>query len=432
MTSIIFQREYLNIVRKKSFLLSTFLLPVGIGLLFGIQIIATLFVEKENYTVLVPQEQEPILTQSLASSENIKFEISEASIDSLERRIQANKKEILLILPEKLAIEKSNPSLSCTLYSSGSISETVKDEIQSKVRQAIRSYKIEVAGLSETQLEELKFTLKAQTIKKTEEGSKQTNTFMAIAVGYLVSFMSYMLMAIYGSILMQGIIEEKANRIVEVIVSSVKPFNLLLGKTLAIASVAITQFLLWMILSGLILFGVGLILGDSLQQAALAQANLGTVDTEQMGVEVILAIQQFDWSVLWFFPIYFLGGFFLYGSLLAAAGAAVDNIQDAQQFTVPITMPMLLPLLFVFNIIQNPNGSFAVFASIFPFFSPMSMLVRLSLTEVPAYQIILSILVLVATFLGCIWFAAKIYRTGILMYGKKPSFKELFRWLRYQ
>jgi len=206
----------------------------------------------------------------------------------------------------------------------------------------------------------------------------------------------------------------------------------LLGKTLAIASVAITQFLLWMILSGLILFGVGLILGDSLQQAALAQANLGTVDTEQMGVEVILAIQQFDWSVLWFFPIYFLGGFFLYGSLLAAAGAAVDNIQDAQQFTVPITMPMLLPLLFVFNIIQNPNGSFAVFASIFPFFSPMSMLVRLSLTEVPAYQIILSILVLVATFLGCIWFAAKIYRTGILMYGKKPSFKELFRWLRYQ
>lgn len=431
MTWIIYQREYLNIVRKKSFLISTFLVPLGFALLFGIQFMAMMFVEKENYTILVQKEREAVITHNLSSTENLKFEITEASRDSLENRIQENKKEILLILPEKLAIEKTNPSLIFTLYSSGSISENVKSEVRRKVRQAIRTYKIEQAGLTETQLNQLDFELEAQTIKKTKEGSKQTNTFFAIGVGYAVCFLTYMLMAIYGSILMQGIIEEKANRIIEVIVSSVKPFNLLLGKTLAIASVGITQFLLWIILSSMVVFGMGLVMGNMVDPTTLQQPGVSAAESEQMAAQILLAVEQFDWKVLWFVPFYFLGGFFLYGSLFAAAGASVDNIQDAQQFTFPITIPMLLPLLFVFNLIQNPSGSFAVFASIFPFFSPMSMLVRLSLTEVPAYQIILSMLVLIGSFLGCIWIAAKIYRTGILMYGKKPSFKELFHWIRY-
>jgi ABC-2 type transport system permease protein len=143
------------------------------------------------------------------------------------------------------------------------------------------------------------------------------------------------------------------------------------------------------------------------------------------------AVGTFNWNVLWFFPVYFLGGFFLYGSLMAAAGSAVDNVQDAQQFLFPVMIPMILPLLFMFNIIQNPNSSFAVFASLFPFFSPMGMMIRVSLTSVPWYEILFSILLLIGTFLFCVWVAARIYRVGILMYGKKPSFRELIKWIRY-
>ena len=229
---------------------------------------------------------------------------------------------------------------------------------------------------------------------------------------------------------MQGVIEEKSNRIVEIIVSSIDPFKLLMGKTLAIASVGITQFLMWMILSGVVMtvlapFAAGMD-PQSVQQPGME------VQMDEEGMQAIVyEIQNFDWTILWYFPLYFLGGFFLYGSLFAAAGAAVDNIQDAQQFTLPVTLPMILPMLFLLNIIQNPNGVFAISLSMIPFFSPMTMLVRMALTDVAWYEIVLSILILIGSFLGCIWLAARIYRTGILMYGKKPTFKEIFRWVRY-
>lgn len=233
---------------------------------------------------------------------------------------------------------------------------------------------------------------------------------------------------------MQGVIEEKANRIVEVIVSSVRPFNLLLGKTIAIASVGVTQFLIWMILSGGILFVLAPLMAGQVDPDTLASqpGGMNAAEAESMVQEIMLGIEQFDWTVLWFFPLYFLGGFFLYGSLMAGAASAVDNVQDAQQFAFPITILMILPILFVWNIIQNPNSSFAIFSSMFPFFSPMAMLVRMSLTEVPWWQVLLSLTILIASFLACIWVAARIYRTGILMYGKKPSIRELFRWISYK
>ncbi|RMG21535.1 MAG: ABC transporter permease [Bacteroidetes bacterium] len=432
MTWIIFQREYLNIVRKRSFLLSTFLVPLGFALIFGIQIVSMLVVEKESYKVWVMQEVEPLLAPSLTSSEQITYELTSLPLDSLQRRVLQQENELVLILPGKLAIDKINPSLSFTLYSKDNITEGVLKEIREDLRQAIRAYKLQQAGLTEDQLAQLDFSLEANTQKWTSTGeSKQTHTFLASAVGYIVGFLTYMLMAIYGSILMQGIIEEKANRIVEVIVSSVQPFKLLLGKILAIGSVGITQFLLWAILSLVVMLGMQLVVGSQLEVDQIQQPGMSLEESEAMMSNMLVALQNFDWGVLWFVPFYFLGGFFLYGSLFAAAGASVDNIQDAQQFTLPITIPMLLPLLFVYNIIQTPNGSFAVFASLFPFFSPMSMLVRMSLTQVPAWQIALSMLLLVATFLGCVWLAAKIYRVGILMYGKKPSFREVIRWIRH-
>lgn len=437
-TWIIFEREYLNLVRKKSFLLSTFLVPLGFAMLFGIQFLSMQVVEKENYLVLIQEQDEGVNTiyEKLAesSSDEITFQLIDVQLDSLKDRMTKQENEAVLILPQELSIQKSNPSLAFTLYSGKNLSEPVVRKIENRVRDAIRTYKIQEAGLTEAKMDEIAFSVKANTIKWTGQDSQTTNVFLASGIGFGVCFFMYMLMGIYGSILMQGVIEEKANRIVEVIVSSVRPFNLLLGKTIAIASVGVTQFLIWMILSGGILFVLAPLMAGQVDPDTLASqpGGMNAAEAESMVQEIMLGIEQFDWTVLWFFPLYFLGGFFLYGSLMASAASAVDNVQDAQQFAFPITILMILPILFVWNIIQNPNSSFAIFSSMFPFFSPMAMLVRMSLTEVPWWQVLLSLTILIASFLACIWVAARIYRTGILMYGKKPSIRELFRWISYK
>ena len=434
---IIFQREYLNIVRKKSFLLSTFLVPLGFALLFGIQFLSMQVVEVENYLILVQEQDEGVspIYESLLdqSSDAISFELIDASLDSLKSRMTKQGNEAVLILPQELSIRKNNPSLAFTLYSGKNLSEPVVRKIENSVREAIRAYKIKEAGLTEEKMEAIAFSVRANTVKWTGQDSKSTNVLLASAIGFGVCFFMYMLMGIYGSILMQGVIEEKANRIVEVIVSSVRPFDLLLGKTLAIASVGVTQFLIWIVLSGGATLLMGLLFAGQIDPENMAsQPGMDVAEAENMAQEILLSVENFDWTVLWFFPIYFLGGFFLYGSLMASAGAAVDNVQDAQQFAFPVTILMILPILFVWNIIQNPNSSFAIFASLFPFFSPMAMLVRMSLTEVPWYEVLLSLVILAGSILACIWVAARIYRTGILMYGKKPSFREVFRWISYK
>ncbi|MCB0843304.1 MAG: ABC transporter permease [Bacteroidetes bacterium] len=424
---IIIKREYLNIVRKKFFLIATFLVPLGFAAIFGIQILAAKFVEKESYTVLVEAEAMPEITGRLTKGDIVSFENTNLSKDSLRARVEKNKDEIYLTISESI-LEKKNGT--AVLIASKNPSQQAIQEIRSKLKDAIQDYKNEKANITKEQLAATDFDLDVETRKVQGGEEKETNIALATGIGFGVSFLMYMLMGIYGSILMQGVIEEKSNRIVEIIVSSIDPFKLLMGKTLAIASVGITQFLMWMILSGVVMtvlapFAAGMD-PQSVQQPGME------VQMDEEGMQAIVyEIQNFDWTILWYFPLYFLGGFFLYGSLFAAAGAAVDNIQDAQQFTLPVTLPMILPMLFLLNIIQNPNGVFAISLSMIPFFSPMTMLVRMALTDVAWYEIVLSILILIGSFLGCIWLAARIYRTGILMYGKKPTFKEIFRWVRY-
>lgn len=429
---IVFRREYLNIVKKKTFLISTFLVPLSFGLIFGIQILAALFVEKESHTVLV-QEETPLLMSALTSSTSLKFEPNTLDDNALREKLLKDENLIVLRLPTQDILNREQGEPFIKLSASRNISDPVRKEIREKVTAAIKAYKRDRVGITEAQIKALDFELEVKTEKITAQGAKNINAGLAKGIGFGVCFLVYMLISIYGSILMQSIIDEKSNRIVEVIVSSVKPFQLLMGKVLAIASVALTQFLLWVLLSGGLMLILGIVAGGAIDPAAMqAQADMpGSGDAQQQAREILRAIDTFEWRILWFMPFYFIGGFFLYGSLMAAAASAVDNVQDAQQFVTPVTIFIILPMLFMVNIIQNPNGVFATFASIFPFFSPMIMMVRLALTEVPWYEVVASMAVLVLSFVGCIWLAGKIYRTGILMYGKKPSFKEIFKWVRY-
>ncbi len=428
---IILQREYLNIVRKRSFWLATFLVPFGFVLIFGIQIVAALFVEEENYTVLINSGSNPMVAQKLMDTSSLKFKQSDDSVESLKTRVGRNEDLLLLILPSME--ELSSPTPQVQLTGKGNISSPVQKDIREQISSAIETYRMEQAGLSKAQLESLQFKVEMKTSRFEDGQEKSTNTGMATIVGFVMGFLMYMLMAIFGSILMQGVIEEKSNRIVEVIVSSVKPFELLMGKTVALALVGITQMLLWGILSTLVMVVFSFfIVGAGVDPAVIAQSQQPGMTASPMATnEIFAAITTFNWNVLWFFPLFFIGGFFLFGSLFAAAGASVDNIQDAQQFTLPITIPLILPMLFLQNIIQNPNGVFATVASLVPFFSPMTMMVRLSLTDVPWYEVVISLLLLYGSFIGTVWIAGRIYRVGILMYGKKPTFAEIFRWIRY-
>lgn len=425
---IVLRREYLNIVRKKSFLISTFLVPLGFALIFAIQIISALMVEKEHYTVLVYKED--ILTKNLTNSTVLNFQSTELSDTEIQAKVLADKHLLAIRLPNADMLSREGDPL-VKVWGANSLSKPVLKELDSKISEAVKIYKRDKAGITEAQLKSVQFKLDIQTEKVTKEGAKRTDTGMAMVIGIVMNMLIYMMISIYGSILMQSVIEEKSSRIVEVIVSSVKPFHLLMGKTLAIALVAFTQMALWISLTTVVQVVGSLIVFGTVDMSSLQNTAGGSAAEQEMAMSIIRAMNSFNWTVLWFLPFFFLGGFFLYGSLLAGAGSAVDNIQDASQFTFPVTIPIMLPMLFMNNIIQNPNGSFAVFASIFPFFSPMTMMTRMALTEVPWWQVGLSMVLLALAFVGCIWLAGKVYRTGILMYGKKPTFKEMIKWLRY-
>jgi len=424
----VFRREYLNIIRKPSFWFGILLVPIFIGFFAGIQFFALRYTEEEAYTLLIPGADTPEIFRALSGNDRVVYSwVEDSSLTQLMPKIAD--KVAILELPSLETINQDDPNLLFRFYSKENISLGLQDRVEDEIEQIIEEYKMVQAGLARSDLDKLSFGLRSQTIKD----GKTSNPFIASAAGYIMGFLMYMLLTIFGSILMQGVIEEKTNRIVEIIVSSIKPFHFMLGKVTALAAAGLTQFVLLATLSGISLGVVSAVIGSTIDPSSI---DVSTMQSQTEGTQMVMGelqgtIESFNWNILWLFPIYFVGGFLLYGSLMAAAGAAVDNIQDAQQFTTPIVLLLVIPFVLMFSIIQNPDTGLAWFGSLFPFFSPIIMMARIGITNVPWYEILLSIVLLAATIWGCIWVAAKIYRVGILMYGKKPSFKEVFRWLRY-
>ncbi len=430
---IIIRREFLNIVTKKTFLIATFLLPIAFVGFMALEIAAISTVEKEDLTVLIPQEDASIFAQEayqFTNTTNLKFEVVDLTIDELKHRQDTAENEIFIKPPAESQI--SDYAIGKVyVYSKKTVSESTKSTIRKQIDKRIRAYRMNAEGLSEDKLKAIEFDLDLET-KKVKKGEEtQGIEILSKGIGIVMGFAIYMLLAIYGSILMQSVIEEKTNRIVEIIVSSVKPFELLLGKIMALVGVAMTQLLIWSVAIFFIYLAAMPFLLDSVQGMAPAQvAEMDLTSAQDMAYQIQLEVGLFDWSILWFLPLFFIGGFFIYGSLYAAVGSAVDNVQDAQQLVFPVMIPLILSILIGMNVIQNPNSTLAIVCSYIPFFSPMIMPVRMAATDVAWWEIILSLLSLGAGFLGCVWVAAKVYRTGILMYGKKASFKELWKWIR--
>ena len=279
-----------------------------------------------------------------------------------------------------------------------------------------------------------------KTIKWGEDGKEKVGSAeVALIIGMITAFIIYMFIVIYGAQVMAGVVQEKTNRIVEVMISSVKPFELMMGKIIGIAMVGLTQFLMWVILTGIIAAAVGSVFGsgsldvNSLQQMQQvgvhpAAANVAMPSQMQTLLVALNGLNYFE--IIGLFIVYFLGGYLLYASLFAAVGSAVDNETDTQQFSLPIMLPIIFAIYAGIFAAQNPDGPLAFWCSMIPFTSPIVMMVRLPF-DVPIWQIILSLTILILSFIGTTWMAGKIYRTGILMYGKKITWTEMWKWLRY-
>lgn len=439
---IIIQREYLSRVKKKSFLLLTFLTPILIAGIYAFMIWMMMKDDTEKRTIGVINESE--LVNPVESKDFTTFEyIENTSFEEAKKMLDTKGYYALLKIPKDIL-----ESQSAELFSFKQVTIEVKSETGSQIRNHIETIKrskiIAEANMPdlEQKLAATKTPISVKTIKFGDDGEiKQSSTEIAMGLGFAMSFIIYMFIFMYGVQVMRGVIEEKSNRIIEVIISSVKPFQLMMGKIVGVAMVGLTQFLMWVILTGaIIMIGSAVFLpgldASSIQEASsISQLPSTGQSMNQAQLNMMQdVLGTFDMSyimgILGGFIFFFLAGYLLYSALFAAVGSAVDNETETQQFMLPVSLPLILALYIGMAAAKNPEGPIAFWGSIIPFTSPIVMLVRIPF-GVPLWELLLSMGLLVATFILITWVAAKIYRTGILMYGKKVSYKEIWKWLRY-
>lgn len=431
---LIIQKEYKTRVVKKSFILMTFLTPLFfIGIMTVPLWIATLQDSTEKHIIVIDRTNS--YHDVLVSNEIYTFEFVDKPLETVrEERARSGEFTALLLINDDLA---ENPR-GATLFSERQLGVDVRMHIENLLSRHVREQKLAAHNIPNLQeiLESSRANLEISTIRWGADGEKtETSAELALIIGMIAGMLIYVFLMIYGTQVMMGVMQEKSNRIVEVMISSVRPFELMMGKIVGIALVGLTQFLMWIILTfGLMAIG-SLFLSEFIDPNAMLELNqMGGMAMPEMEMEVANVMQiisSFNWfQIGTLFVVYFLGGYLLYASLFAAIGSSVDNETDANQFTMPIIMPIILGIFAALYSVRSPDSSIAFWFSIIPFTSPVVMMVRLPF-DVPTWEILLSITVLILSFIGTTWLAGKIYRTGILMYGKKPSWLEIWKWLKY-
>jgi len=431
---LIIKREYLNKVRNKSFIIMTFLTPlIFVGIFTLVAYLSSL--NNDDVRTISVLDESGLFEGLFEDSDNLVYNF--VSGESLEKaKITSEEKEHygLLFIPKTQQIEELADRI--TFYSEDSPSLPVMNDIENTIEQKVNTIKLKEAGIDAETIKELRIKIDANLETYKGKETSKLGSGLKLAFGGLAGYLLFMFIIIYGNMIMRSVIEEKTSRIIEVIISSVQPIKLLLGKIFGTTLAGITQFLMWIILMGVLFAVVPLILGidpssvQTPQQEMLEQANGG--EMQNMVQDVWMEIGNLPIAnLIIMFVLFFIGGYLLYASLYAAIGAAVDSETDTQQFMMPILMPLILAVYVgFFTVIENPHGTVSQVFSYIPFTSPVVMLMRIPF-GVPIWQQILSVVILFATFIGTVWFAAKIYRVGILMYGKKPSYKELIKWLKY-
>ncbi len=423
---LIIQREFLNRVQKKSFLIATILLPLIFPAIMAVLVYVAIE-QKKNAT----RETIYYIDESgYFSPDTTKFVFKrfEGNLNDAKKVFQESEDYGLLYVPK---LELSNPS-GIALYTKVNPSPNEIGDIENMLENRIRELKMQKFNIEQKVLDSLKTNISVQNVNLSDGGQEKTSDSKVLfGVGMACGILMYMFIFIYGAQIMQGIIEEKTSKVVEVIVSSVKPFQLMMGKIVGLASVGLLQFLIWILLittlSSVVLALFGLEMPQQQMMNEMSQQNAAM--QSQGSMEFLRIISQIPFGYMIFnFLFYFLGGYLLYGALFAAVGSAVDSPAEAQQFMFPITIPMLIAYFGLFTfILDDPHGPISVWLSIIPFTSPIAMMGRIAF-GVPAWQLALSMVLLVGGFMFTTWVAARIYRVGILMHGTKINYKVMAKW----
>lgn len=421
---IIAQREYWQRVRTKGFLIATFLGPFL--LVISTLIIAFLAVQfgEESEKSITLVDETGVLGQKLSLPGEFDVTISDEPRDTVRAQLDRGEIDGYLVLPEELV----NGEGEALYYSRGAGGISLSFELRSAVNQTIRNHRILASGAPDTVFAILQSSVPTRMIKVTDEGESADSTLALTGIGYGMAFLIYLCMILYGAIVMRGVIEEKTSRISELIASSATPFDLMLGKVLGIGAMGLTQFVLW----SLIGFAMSLFAGGiALMFVDTAALDLPAEASQQAMLDAAgISIPEISPAIFLYFILFFLGGYLLYASLMAAVGSAVEQESDAQQFMWPVLIPLMIPMFFISQVAVAPDSALSVVLSIIPFSSPILMIVRIASTTVPFWQIGLSFLLLIIAFIGAVWLASRIYRIGILMYGKKPKLADLIKWIR--
>jgi ABC-2 type transport system permease protein len=446
--SVIIKREYITRVRKKSFIIMTILAPILMAAIITVPTLLMMNQSGDYKKIAVVEDNSTLFKGVIKNTKDAEFVYLEnTKVEDLKKTFEkAGYYGILYLSPELVntpnaayIISKKQPPIGLLTHIEGSL----KKEIE---RQKLLAYKIE--NLDDI-MKNVETNVSVQTKKLDEAGVEQgTSTGIAMALAYILGFLMYMLVFIFGAQVMRGVIEEKTSRVVEVIISSVKPIQLMMGKIIGIALVGLTQFLIWIILTA----GIAGVLkttllaktnvteiSQSMPQNLMAgnQQAADAVKSANVSPEMAEFSKMFDnamnqpWGlIIVCFIFYFVTGYLLYASVFAAIGSAVDNETETQQFMLPVTIPIILGLMVAMGTMQNPESPLSFWCSLIPLTSPIVMMARLPF-GVPGWQIAVSMIIMLVTFAAFVWMAAKVYRTGILMYGKKTSWKEMWKWLRY-
>ncbi|MFC0605331.1 ABC transporter permease [Winogradskyella pulchriflava] len=432
---LIIKREYLTKVKNKSFIIMTFLSPlIMIALIAVVAYLSQLNNDKQR-TISVLDES-GYMTDVFHNTDNTTYNnLGDLRLEDAIALVKESGDYGLLHIAKVDSIDALSNNVK--FYSEESPSLSVMSGLERRIEKRVQEMKLKKEGVSLAQIEASTINLDiAQESFDGEKSSKEGNVVKLI-FGGVAGYLLFMFIIIYGNMIMRSVIEEKTSRIIEVIISSVKPIQLMLGKIIGTSLAGITQFAIWVVLGGVLMVVVSAILGIDLSQLQTPQQELVNQAMEAKGAQavaenVFIAVTNLPlFNLIIAFIFFFIGGYLLYSSLYAAIGAAVDNETDTQQFMLPILMPLILAVYVgVFTVIEDPHGTVSTVFSFVPLTSPVVMLMRIPF-GVPIWQQGLSLLILIGTFIFAVWFAAKIYRVGILMYGKKPTYKELFKWLKY-
>ena len=432
---LIIKREFLAKVKNKSFIVMTVLSPL---LMVGLMMLIIFLNQKnsEEVRTVAFVDESNLLASVFTDSNSTKYiDLTALGIEEARKQTEGHYYGVLYIPKSDSLV---NLSKGIAFYSEDTPSLNLLSSIENKLEKKIRNLKIEQLHFDVDKIKATETTVQIETENFIGEKSSKIGSVLRMVTGGGFGYLIFMFIIIYGTSVMRSVIEEKTSRIIEIIISSVKPFQLMLGKILGNALAGVLQFIIWMISAGLLLFAITYIFGI---EAASSGSGMGQMNPEMIqqvqsssASELQLALQEIKnlpiLTMFFSFIIYFIGGYLIYSSIYAAIGAAVDSETDTQQFMMPVLMPLIIAIYVGFSVIENPHGPIALGFSLFPLTSPIVMLMRIPF-GVPWWQILTSMLLLIITFIAIVWFAAKIYRVGILMYGKKPTYKELYKWLKY-